>query len=90
MVLGVVMVPVAVCWLLTAPVLRLAQKTPQEVADASYYAMVLAVCLPVRIGTSTAWKWHGSGLLERLLAAHLLLPVAEDHAALGAWRLSMS
>eukprot|EP00913_Durusdinium_trenchii_P034060 g31880.t1 len=41
-VLGCVMVPVAVCWLLTGP----------EVADASYYALVLAICLPVRIGFS--------------------------------------
>lgn len=51
-VLGCVMVPVAICWCLTAPVLQAAHKTPQEVSDASYYAIVLAICLPVRIGFS--------------------------------------
>lgn len=51
-VLGCVMVPVAICWCLTAPVLRAVHKTPQEVSDASYYAVVLAICLPVRIGFS--------------------------------------
>ena len=44
-----VMVPVAVCWVLTGPVLQAVHKTPQEVSDASYYALVLAICLPVRI-----------------------------------------
>lgn len=51
-VLGCVMVPVAICWCLTAPVLHGLHKTPQEVSDASYYALVLAICLPVRIGFS--------------------------------------
>ncbi|CAJ1441371.1 unnamed protein product, partial [Effrenium voratum] len=47
-----IMVPVAACWLLTGPVLRLIHKTPEEVADASYFSVVLAICLPVRIGFS--------------------------------------
>ena len=35
-----VMVPVAVCWVLTGPVLQAVHKIPQEVSDASYYALV--------------------------------------------------
>ncbi|CAE8711120.1 unnamed protein product [Polarella glacialis] len=47
-----VMIPVAICWFLTGVVLDALGKDQQETRDASYYAMVLAVCLPVRIGFS--------------------------------------
>eukprot|EP00440_Ansanella_granifera_P070848 gb/GFBE01076892.1/.p1 GENE.gb/GFBE01076892.1/~~gb/GFBE01076892.1/.p1 ORF type:complete len:539 (+),score=97.35 gb/GFBE01076892.1/:1-1617(+) len=48
-VLFAVMVPVFICWCLTGPVLRAMNKTEEEVSDASYYALVLMICLPVRI-----------------------------------------
>jgi len=51
-VLSAILVPVAVSWALTGPLLR-ALGEPAEVADdASYYALVLMACLPARIGIS--------------------------------------
>mmetsp|Transcript_43080 Transcript_43080/g.99184 ORF Transcript_43080/g.99184 Transcript_43080/m.99184 type:complete len:501 (-) Transcript_43080:212-1714(-) len=44
-----VMVPVWVCWALTQQVLRAFGKDEEQSEDAGYYALVLALCLPVRI-----------------------------------------
>jgi len=44
-----VMIPVAICWWMTAPMLIAMGRTSEEISDASYYAVVLSLCLPVRI-----------------------------------------
>lgn len=64
-VLFAVMVPVAICWCLTAPVLRAMGKTEAQVSDASYYALVLMICLPVRIGFSQLSTFFSSQKIVR-------------------------
>lgn len=51
-VLATIMIPVAICWCLTYTVLRTTGNEEQISSDASYYALVLALCLPVRIAFS--------------------------------------
>eukprot|EP01065_Artemidia_motanka_P038312 TRINITY_DN47159_c0_g1_i1.p1 TRINITY_DN47159_c0_g1~~TRINITY_DN47159_c0_g1_i1.p1 ORF type:complete len:536 (+),score=146.50 TRINITY_DN47159_c0_g1_i1:75-1610(+) len=48
-VLAVVMVPVLVLWMVTKPCLKGFGESEQIASDATYYAMVLATTLPVRI-----------------------------------------
>jgi MATE family multidrug resistance protein len=51
-VLFAVMVPVAICWFFTKPFLLVTGNTEEESSDAGYFAMVLALCLPIRIAFS--------------------------------------
>lgn len=51
-VLFFVAIPVALCWALTGPVLRLFGVNDSEAKDAWYYSWVLATCLPARIAAS--------------------------------------
>lgn len=51
-VLLTIMIPVAICWCFTGPLLRAMKNTEEESTNAAYFAMVLALCLPVRIGFS--------------------------------------
>lgn len=51
-VLGAVLIPVAICWALTGPLLSALGQPPQIVGDASYFSLVLMLCLPARIGVS--------------------------------------
>lgn len=46
-----VMLPVAVCWILTGPVLQAIHKTPQEVSDASYYALCSPCAFPFALAS---------------------------------------
>eukprot|EP00403_Amphidinium_massartii_P021485 CAMPEP_0178389758 /NCGR_PEP_ID=MMETSP0689_2-20121128/10291_1 /TAXON_ID=160604 /ORGANISM="Amphidinium massartii, Strain CS-259" /LENGTH=505 /DNA_ID=CAMNT_0020010237 /DNA_START=4 /DNA_END=1521 /DNA_ORIENTATION=- len=48
-VLLTVMVPVWVCWGFTSQVLHAFKEPDKEADDAGYYAVVLALCLPVRV-----------------------------------------
>lgn len=52
MVLVVIAVPVALAWAATGVVLTWFGEPPELVADASYYAYVLAACIPARVAFS--------------------------------------
>eukprot|EP00192_Tetraselmis_astigmatica_P005619 CAMPEP_0117672028 /NCGR_PEP_ID=MMETSP0804-20121206/13674_1 /TAXON_ID=1074897 /ORGANISM="Tetraselmis astigmatica, Strain CCMP880" /LENGTH=514 /DNA_ID=CAMNT_0005480579 /DNA_START=50 /DNA_END=1594 /DNA_ORIENTATION=+ len=73
-VLAAVLLPVAITWALTGPLLTALGEPPELVSDASYYALVLMLCLPARIGCSqisqffTAMKVMQPGMLSSVLA----------------------
>jgi len=59
------MIPVAILWCLTGPVLRAMGNSETETSDAGYYAMVLALCLPVRIFFSQLSAFFNSQKIVR-------------------------
>ena len=64
-VLSLVLIPVAVAWLLTGPALKLFVKNDTLVKDAAYYATVLALCLPARVGFSQLTQFFSAQKIMR-------------------------
>ena len=64
-VLSLVLIPVAVAWLLTGPALRLFVNNNTLVKDAAYYATVLALCLPARVGFSQLTQFFSAQKIMR-------------------------
>eukprot|EP00933_Yihiella_yeosuensis_P051292 TRINITY_DN4918_c0_g2_i1.p1 TRINITY_DN4918_c0_g2~~TRINITY_DN4918_c0_g2_i1.p1 ORF type:complete len:501 (+),score=57.17 TRINITY_DN4918_c0_g2_i1:92-1594(+) len=60
-----IMIPVAICWCLTDAALRAMGKSEIVSADAGYYAVVLALCLPVRIAFSQLSTFFSSQKILR-------------------------
>ena len=73
-VLSIVLVPVVIAWALTGPLLSALGQPAQIVHDASYFALVMMVCLPARIGVSqissffTSMRIMQPGMLTSVLA----------------------
>uniref|UniRef100_A0A061S3Z1 Protein DETOXIFICATION n=1 Tax=Tetraselmis sp. GSL018 TaxID=582737 RepID=A0A061S3Z1_9CHLO len=59
-VLGVVLIPVAACWSVTGLLLSALGQPQQLAGDASYFALVLMLCLPARVGVSQVTQFFTS------------------------------
>lgn len=65
-VLSIVLLPVAAAWLCTGPALHLiGVKNTTLVKDASFYATVLALCLPARVGFSQLTQFFSAQKIMR-------------------------